>query len=227
MRKINYDLKYIKKNIDIKRIIESLGSLEYFEPLIDEIFKYSNEIQDAVYSDVGVDNYISDDEIWDKTEKELKRFNKNIHGTDFQKKIHQYIFDGSLLPKLNNNFKLEIYFEMRIFSHYLVYCKSSKTYHYISTKRKWNNKKNLPLEELVENYIASQFKKKPSMETFFKSILLANDSRENEFMEKNKSIEYEKRERLWEKTAYVSANGLNYIKLYRKTYDQYLKKQYS
>ena len=66
-----------------------------------------------------------------------------------------------------------------------------------------------------------------SNETFFKSILLANDSRENEFMEKNKSIEYEKRERLWEKTAYVSANGLNYIKLYRKTYDQYLKKQYS
>ena len=62
------------------------------------------------------------------------------------------------------------------------------------------------------------------METFFKSILLANDSRENEFMEKNKSIEYEKRERLWEKTAYVSANGLDYIKLYRKTYDQYLKK---
>ena len=44
---------------------------------------------------------------------------------------------------------------------------------------------------------------------------------------KNKSIEYEKRERLWEKTAYVSANGLNYIKLYRKTYDQYLKRQYS
>jgi len=226
-KRVDYDLNYIKKNIDIKRIIDSLEYLESDDLLIDAIFEYSNEIQDAVYSGVRVDDYISDDEIWDKTKKELKRFNKNIHGTDFQKKIHQYIFDGSLLPKLNNNFKLEIYFEMRIFSHYLVYCKSSKTYYYISTKRKWNNKKNIPLDELVENYIASQFKKKPSKETFFKSILLANDSREEEFMEKNKSIEYEKRERLWEKTAYVSANGLDYIKLYRKTYDQYLKNQYS
>ena len=42
MKKIKYDLNYIKKNIDIKRIIDSLEYLDHFDPLIDEIFKYYN-----------------------------------------------------------------------------------------------------------------------------------------------------------------------------------------
>ena len=46
-------------------------------------------------------------------------------------------------------------------------------------------------------------------------------------MEKNKSIEYEKREKLWEKTAYLSSKGIDYIDLYKETYDKYLKDQSS
>ena len=46
-------------------------------------------------------------------------------------------------------------------------------------------------------------------------------------MEKNKSIEYEKREKLWEKTAYISSTGVDYISLYKDVHERYLEDQYS
>ena len=64
---------------------------------------------------------------------------------------------------------------------------------------------------MIESYVAASFEKKPSKSEFFRTILVENEDREDEFMEKNKSIEYEKREKLWEKTAYLSSKGIDYI----------------
>ena len=116
---------------------------------------------------------------------------------------------------------------MKIFSHYLIHNKKEKAYYYVTSKRKWDKKNNEPIHKLLESYVAAIFEKRPSKSEFFRTILLKNEYRENDFMEKNKSIEYEKREKLWEKTAYFSSTGLDYISLYKDVYERYLKDQYS
>ena len=116
---------------------------------------------------------------------------------------------------------------MKIFSHYLIHSKKEKAYYYVTNKRKWNKKINKPIHKLLESYVASIFEKRPRKSEFFRAILLENEYRENDFMEKNKSIEYEKREKLWEKTAYFSSKGLDFIGLYKEVYDQYVKSQES
>lgn len=114
---------------------------------------------------------------------------------------------------------------MKIYSHYLIHDKKGKQYYYVTNKRKWDKKNNEPISKLLESFISASFEKKPSKSEFFKVILSGNEDRADEFMEKNKAIEYEKREKLWEKTAYVSSTGLDYINLYKEVYDQYVNDQ--
>ena len=80
---------------------------------------------------------------------------------------------------------------------------------------------------MLESFIPARFEKKPSKPEFFKAILSGNEDRADEFMEKNKSIDYEEREKLWEKTAYFSSKGLDFISLYKEVYDKYVKSQES
>jgi len=227
MKKIT-TTSYLNKNFEINDLI---GGLEYLDPddsLLDKILKSLTEFKDEVFDSVGIDAYFSfGDDRYEKEEQVLRKIHKKIKGTNFEKKIHKSIFDGSLLSKLSNNFKLVIYFEMKIYSHYLIYSRKEKNYFYVTNKRKWDNKNNKPIDEIIENYIPVSFEKKPSKSEFFRTILVENEDREDEFMEKNKSIEYEKREKLWEKTAYLSSKGIDYIDLYKETYDKYLKDQSS
>ena len=207
------------------------GCLEYLDPgdfLLDRIIKSTSEFKDEVYRRIGPDAYFG---IWEERfieeEKVLKKMYKKINPLD-QQRIQLYIFDGSLLPTLSKNFKLVIYFEMKIYSHYLIHDKKEKKYYYVTNKRKWNKKNNEPIHKLIESYVpAISFEKRPSKADFFRTILSENEDREDEFMENNKSIEYEKREKLWEKTAYISSTGLDYISLYKDVYERYLKDQYS
>ena len=43
-----------------------------------------------------------------------------------------------------------------------------------------------------------------------------NEGAEDMFMEKNKSIDYEERERMWEEYAYIDNKGTNYYDLYKE-----------
>ena len=227
MKKIT-TTSYLNKNFEINDLI---GGLEYLDPddsLLDKILKSLTEFKDEVFDSVGIDAYFSfGDDRYEKEEQVLRKIHKKIKGTNFEKKIHKSIFDGSLLPTLSKNFKLVIYFEMKIYSHYLIHDRKEKKYYYVTNKRKWDKKNNEPIHKLIESYVAASFEKKPSKSEFFRTILVENEDREDEFMEKNKSIEYEKREKLWEKTAYLSSKGIDYIDLYKETYDKYLKDQSS
>ena len=204
--------------------------LEYSDPddfLLDIIIKSIAEFKDEVFNNVGADAYFGSwEQRFIEEEKVLKKTYKKINPLT-QEQIHKEIFDGSLLPTLSKNFKLVIYFEMKIYSHYLIHDKKEKKYYYVTNKRKWNKKNNEPIHKLIESYVAVSFEKKPSKADFFRTILSENEDREDEFMEKNKSIEYEEREKLWEKTAYFSSKGLDYIGLYKEVYKQYVKNQNS
>jgi hypothetical protein len=115
---------------------------------------------------------------------------------------------------------------MKIYSPCLIHSKRQKGYYYITNKRKWDKKNHQGIDELIESYLVASFEKKLSQSEFFREILFGNENRENDFMERNKKIEYEKREKLWEKTGYVSPKGLDYINLYKETYKKYLNGQY-
>ena len=217
--------KYLGLNFEVDDLIYGLEYLDPDEFLLDKIMKSLQTLKDEVFNKIGADAYFaSTDDKFIEEEKALKKIYKNINPLK-EKKIHSQLFDGSLLPTLSKNYKLIIYFEMKIYSHYLIHDKKGKQYYYVTNKRKWDKKNNEPISKLLESFISASFEKKPSKSEFFKAILSGNEDRADEFMEKNKAIEYEKREKLWEKTAYVSSEGLDYINLYNEVYDQYVNDQ--
>ena len=217
--------KYLGLNFEVDDLIVGLEYLDSDEFLLDTIMKSLSQLKDEVFNKIGADAYFAlGDDKYIEEEKALKKIYKTINPLT-EKKIHSELFDGSLLPTLSKNYKLIIYFEMKIYSHYLIYDKKGKQYYYVTNKRKWDKKNNEPISKLLESFIPARFEKKPSKPEFFKAILSGNEDRADEFMEKNKSIEYEKREKLWEKTAYVSSKGLDYINLYKEVYDQYVNDQ--
>ena len=82
---------------------------------------------------------------------------------EFKLKINKYQFDGTLLPKLSENFKLEQYFDFCLESHYLIYSKSKKNYLYIFCHRPTFYAENASIYEkydLVDNYVKEVLKKK-------------------------------------------------------------------
>ncbi len=217
--------KYLGLNFEVDDLIYGLEYLDSDDFLLDTIMKSLSQLKDEVFNKIGADAYFaSTDDKFIEEEKALKKIYKNINPLK-EKKIHSQLFDGSLLPTLSKNYKLIIYFEMKIYSHYLIHDKKGKQYYYVTNKRKWDKKNNEPISKLLESFISASFEKKPSKSEFFKAILSGNEDRADEFMEKNKAIEYEKREKLWEKTAYVSSEGLDYINLYNEVYDQYVNDQ--
>ena len=218
-------IKHLGLKFEVDDLIYGLEYLESDDFLLDKIMKSLSELKDEVFNKVGADNYFDlTDERFDEEDKVLKKIYKKIN-PQIEKKIHSQLFDGSLLPALSKNYKLIIYFEMKIYSHYLIHDKKGKKYYYVTNKRKWDKKNNKPISKLLESFISTYFEKKPSKSEFFEAILSGNEDREDEFMEKNKTIEYEKREKLWEKTAYISTKGLNYINLYKEVYDHYVNSQ--
>ena len=217
--------KYLGLNFEVDDLIYGLEYLDSDDFLLDTIMKSLSQLKDEVFNKIGADAYFaSTDDKFIEEEKALKKIYKNINPLK-EKKIHSQLFDGSLLPTLSKNYKLIIYFEMKIYSHYLIHDKKGKQYYYVTNKRKWDKKNNEPISKLLESFISASFEKKPSKSEFFKAILSGNEDRADEFMEKNKAVEYEKREKLWEKTAYVSSEGLDYINLYNEVYDQYVNDQ--
>ena len=82
---------------------------------------------------------------------------------EFKLKIHKYQFDGTLLPKLSSNFKLEQYFDFCLESHYLIYSKSKKNYLYIWCHRD-SFYTGIPsvydMHDVIDNYVKEVFKKK-------------------------------------------------------------------
>ena len=58
--------------------------------------------------------------------------------------------------------------------------------------------------------------RKLNKQKFFELIIKFNENVENRFMEENKSIDYEEREKIWEKVAYTDSKGINQFNLYKE-----------
>ncbi len=209
-KKIKYTFSYLKKKLDIFELIKYLNWKDKETQIIIYI------IWSCSFKDEGAEFAFNAGNV-------LKEFRLSVKKTDFAGELLKYQFDGTLLPKLNNNFKLEIYFEMCHISHALISSKIEKKFYHIFALREWDNKKDKPInfkkpsEYILEyNNVVDVLDTKPSKSKFFELIMKDSEGMEDAFMEKNKSIDYEERERLMYDTIYQSEKGINYYDLYKK-----------
>ena len=191
MKEFRFDLDSMRKNLNLTNFLKDITKLNYnkkapavnmFLSAIKHSFKGDKSLLENIYDE------------YDENEK-----NKN-----FKLKINKSQFDGSLLPKLNKNFKLEHFFDFGSESHYLVKSKLNNNYLYIFCSRQFfylDNQTIYGKHDTFDNYVKAIFKKKLNKIQFFEYII-KQDKKNGLFM----STEY----------AYTSTKGINYYELYEK-----------
>jgi hypothetical protein len=198
MNKFKFDFNYIKKNLNQKNFLKDIYVLE----------KDSNKVSGDKYGGGDMffkvirNSFDGDDDAYgmllnDYDDKKNK---------EFKLKINKYQFDGTLLPKLSENFKLEQYFDFCLESHYLIYSKSKKDYLYIFCHRPTFYAENASIYEkydLVDNYVKEVLKKKLNKIQFFE-FLIKRDKKIGLFQ----SYAYE--------GFYTSTDGVDYNYLYEQ-----------
>ena len=200
----NLPISMLKKKIFLKDLLirmNDISDLSIEGNLIDEILLCS-EFIDYDINDLSEEKY-----------ETLTDLYKKIKKTDLIK-IYQNLFDGKLLSKIASGFELAFYFEFQQECHYLIFSKYNKTYFHIyvlKDKNKPINKSN----QLVYNCVLNATKRKLNKHKFFELIMKFNEGAEDRFMEENKSIDYEEREKIWEEVAYTDSKGINQFDLYK------------
>jgi len=198
MNKFKFDFNYIIKNLNKKNFLKDIYVLE----------KDSNKVSGDKYGGGDMffkvirNSFDGDDDAYgmllnDYDDKKNK---------EFKLKINKYQFDGTLLPKLSENFKLEQYFDFCLESHYLIYSKSKKDYLYIFCHRPTFYAENASIYEkydLVDNYVKEVLKKKLNKIQFFE-FLIKRDKKIGLFQ----SYAYE--------GFYTSTDGIDYNYLYEQ-----------
>ena len=191
MREFKFNLDFMRKNLNLPEFVKDIskpiynkkaGGGDMFLSAIKHSFKGDKSLLENIYDE----------------------YDENKKNRNFKLKINKSKFDGSLLPKLNKNFKLEHFFDFGSESHYLVKSKLNNNYLYIFCLRQLFYKENKSIYEkhdTWDNYVKDIFKKKLNKTQFFEYII-KQDKKNGLFM----STEY----------AYTSTKGIDYYELYEK-----------
>ena len=169
----DFTLSNIKKNFDVQDFVYSIweyidGSLIY--PILDSsIFIQEsnntfdgqsnmdidqiNELQENIYSNLLIDPK-----------------NKNI-----KNQIYEDMFDGSFLPNISDNFKLELFFQYKNESHYLIYSKFNNLRIYIACVKDLKKNK-------IEAYVVNFSEDKISKIDFLKKYIYDNSVKEENYL---------------------------------------------
>lgn len=149
----DFRLSTIKKSFDTE---EFIGRLWEFldDRLIDLILDTSIYLKEAntIY---GGEEYMEIDQVNELLENIYIDFYDNPKNKAIRNEIYNDIFNGTLLPKLNDNFKLELFFQNKSQSHYLIYSDYKKQRIYIAcTKDLKNLKTTAYIVSVSENEIS-------------------------------------------------------------------------
>ena len=136
MNKFKFDFNYIKKNLNKKNFLKDIYVLE----------KDSNKVSGDKYGGGDMffkvirNSFDGDDDVYGILLEEYD----DKKNQEFKLKINKHQFDGTLLPKLSDNFKLEQNFDFGIESHSLISSKIQKNYLYVYCDRGgfWNERFN-------------------------------------------------------------------------------------
>ena len=202
MNKFKFDFNYIKKNLNQKNFLKDIYVLE----------KDSNKVSGDKYG--GGDMFFKvirnsldgDDDVYGILLEEYD----DKKNQEFKLRINKHQFDGTLLPKLSDNFKLEQNFDFGIESHSLISSKIQKNYLYVYCDRGgfWNERLTTIYQKhhLVDNYIKEIFKKKLNSYEFFEYIIKRD---------KKEGIPHHY-------NSYTSTGGIDYYDLYKKGKSNFL-----
>ena len=202
MNKFKFDFNYIKKNLNQKNFLKDIYVLE----------KDSNKVSGDKYGGGDMffkvirNSFDGDDDVYGILLEEYD----DKKNQEFKLKINKHQFDGTLLPKLSDNFKLEQNFDFGIESHSLISSKIQKNYLYVYCDRGgfWNERLTTIYQKhhLVDNYVKEIFKKKLNSYEFFEYII-KRDKKEGMPHHYN---------------SYTSTGGIDYYDLYKKGKSNFL-----
>ena len=202
MNKFKFDFNYIKKNLNQKNFLKDIYELEK-----DTCFSGDKYGGGDMFFKVIRNSFDGDDDDYGIL---LDDYDEDEKNKEFKLKINKYQYDGILLPKLSDNFKLEHHFEFGVESHYLISSKIQKNYLYIYCDRGgfWNERLTTIYEKhhLVDNYVKEVFKKKLDSYEFFEYII-KRDKKEGIPNHYN---------------SYTSTSGIDYYDLYKKGKSNFL-----
>lgn len=190
-----YNLPYLKKNFNFKNFINDLPKIinnDY--PLIEDIILYS------AFKKINTKLLFSAE--WNKYAQKLVDDFYKVRNKKFRLKIHNYEYDGTLLERINDNFKLEVFYDFSTESHSLIKSKFKNKYFHLFALRNWDNKKNRPVNIIQYHDVIKVYPKKINAIKFFEDII-EKDKKENRFMEAGFET-------------YMSPKGVNYYELYEK-----------
>ena len=163
--KFKFDFDYIKKNCNQKKFLKDIidGNGDMFLNVMASCFDHDlNVISDLVDYEIISDDY---------------RDKKN---QEFKLTINKCQFDGTLLPKLSDDFKLELHFDFGIWSYYTISSKIKKNYLYIfcdrlsfNTERFYDGSPRTVYDkhDLCDNFVKLVLKEKLTKVQFFEQIL--------------------------------------------------------
>ena len=196
MNKFKFDFNYIKKNLNQKNFLKDIYVLE----------KDSNKVSGDKYGGGDMffrvirNSFDGDDDVYGILLEEYD----DKKNQEFKLRINKHQFDGTLLPKLSDNFKLEQNFDFGIESHSLISSKIQKNYLYVYCDRGgfWNARLTTIYREhhLVDNYVKEIFKKKLNSYEFFEYIIKRD---------KKEGIPHHY-------ISYTATGGIDYYDLYKK-----------
>ena len=202
MNKFKFDFNYIKKYLNKKNFLKDIYVLE----------KDSNKVSGDKYGGGDMffkvirNSFDGDDDVYGILLEEYD----DKKNQEFKLKINKHQFDGTLLPKLSDNFKLEQNFDFGIESHSLISSKIQKNYLYVYCDRGgfWNERLTTIYQKhhLVDNYVKEIFKKKLNSYEFFEYIIKRD---------KKEGIPHHY-------NSYTSTVGIDYYDLYKKGKSNFL-----
>ena len=202
MNKFKFDFNYIIKNLNKKNFLKDIYVLE----------KDSNKVSGDKYGGGDMffkvirNSFDGDDDVYGILLEEYD----DKKNQEFKLKINKHQFDGTLLPKLSDNFKLEQNFDFGIESHSLISSKIQKNYLYVYCDRGgfWNERLTTIYQKhhLVDNYVKEIFKKKLNSYEFFEYIIKRD---------KKEGIPHHY-------NSYTSTGGIDYYDLYKKGKSNFL-----
>ena len=176
MKKIKYDLNYIKKNININEFIKILKT-EAFWHLDSEVNIINYAIISCVFENNQDPNLLKYEEVPEET-KTIK-LNQEILINDlfdsgFFEKMEKYEIDGTLLEKINPRFKKIFHYELKgeginnnnpneIDSHTMYslidspnkdhfYISKTNEYHQVVAKFESSDDNDIPIEEYMNRF---------------------------------------------------------------------------
>ena len=169
--RFEYNLSYLKKNFNFKNFVNDLSKNTNNDyALIEEIIWY------AAFQKIDINSYE-----WNKYAQKIVDDFYKVKNKKFRFKIHNLEYDGTLLERINDNFKLEVFYDFNVVSHALIKSKFKNKYFHLLALRSWDDKKNKPINIIEHHYIEKVYKKKIDKIKFFKDII-EKDKKENRFM---------------------------------------------